>query len=62
VPYEIEAFAAAAGRLLSDPPLHARLRANGIRRAADLTWERLIGEELEIIARATPGPVAGPSG
>jgi len=62
VPFEIEAFAAAAGRLLSDPALHARLRANGIRRAADLTWERLIGEELGIIARATPGPAAGPSG
>jgi len=58
VPFEIEAFAAAAGRLLSDAALHARLRANGIRHSADLTWERLIGEELEIIA----GRAAGPSG
>jgi len=62
VPFEIEAFAAAAGRLLSDAALHARLRANGIRHSAELTWERLIREELEIIARATPGPASGPSG
>ena len=61
VAYDPAALAAAAERLLGDPELHARLRANGIRHSAELTWERVIGEELDRIARrAAAGSGGGP--
>jgi glycosyltransferase involved in cell wall biosynthesis len=52
VPFAPEAIGAAAARLLGEPALHERLRANGLRHGETLSWERVIGEELARIAQA----------
>ena len=52
VPYAVEPLAGAAGALLGDEALHARMRASGIRASADLSWERQVARELELISRS----------
>ncbi len=47
-PYDIDALAAAIGRVLGDAPLRAELRARGLARAAQFTWERAARETLGV--------------
>ncbi len=42
-PMDVDAITAGLRRLLGDPELAARLRALGLARAAEFTWERTIG-------------------
>jgi glycosyltransferase involved in cell wall biosynthesis len=45
------ALAAAIGRLLDDPRLHARLRAAGLRRVQAYAWPDVAASVLELYAR-----------
>jgi glycosyltransferase involved in cell wall biosynthesis len=47
-PYDVDALAAAIGRVLGDAPLRAELRARGLARAAQFTWERAARETLAV--------------
>jgi glycosyltransferase involved in cell wall biosynthesis len=51
-PRDVEAFAAALGRVLHDVELAATLRARGQARAAEFTWERTALELAEAIDEA----------
>jgi glycosyltransferase involved in cell wall biosynthesis len=47
-PYSSEAIADAIWKVLSDSSLSARLRAKGLARAQDFSWERSVAKTLEI--------------
>lgn len=47
-PHNIDALAAALGNVLASPALRERLRAAGLARAAELTWERMAQETLAV--------------
>lgn len=47
-PYDVDALAAAITRVLSDAELRAELRARGLARAAQFTWERAARETLDV--------------
>lgn len=47
-PYSAESIAEAIGRVLSDPVLAAELRAKGLARAQDFSWEQSAARTLEI--------------
>lgn len=49
IPYDRDAFASAAIKLLRDPGSAARYRENGIRHSKDMDWETMMGRELELI-------------
>jgi glycosyltransferase involved in cell wall biosynthesis len=49
---EPEPFAEALGRLLGDPALRERLRAAGLLRAAEFSWERTARETLAVYRAA----------
>ena len=51
-PYDGTALASALERLLSDPAEGERLRARGLERAREFTWERTARLTLESYARA----------
>jgi glycosyltransferase involved in cell wall biosynthesis len=46
-PTDVEAVAAAIGRLLEDDALHDTLRAAGLARAASYTWESCAGQTAD---------------
>jgi glycosyltransferase involved in cell wall biosynthesis len=50
-PYDVEAIAAAMRRVLSDPELAQDLRARGLARAAQFTWERTARETIAVYER-----------
>jgi glycosyltransferase involved in cell wall biosynthesis len=47
-PYDIEAIGTAMRRVLDDPELAAELRARGLKRAAEFTWERTARETVVV--------------
>jgi glycosyltransferase involved in cell wall biosynthesis len=47
-PYEPRAIAAAMQRVLTDAPLRAELRAKGLARAREFSWERSIARVRQI--------------
>jgi glycosyltransferase involved in cell wall biosynthesis len=47
-PYDPDAIAEAIGRVLSDPALHADLRARGLQRVRQFSWERSVIRVREI--------------
>ena len=47
-PYQSEAIADAMRRVLTEPALHAELRARGLARAREFSWERSIKRVREI--------------
>jgi glycosyltransferase involved in cell wall biosynthesis len=51
-PYDESAIAAALERLLADPALREDLRARGLERAEEFTWERTAQLTLQTYARA----------
>ena len=55
-PRDESAIAEALGRLLDDPLLGERLRARGLARAHEFTWERTARLTLDSYARALPRP------
>jgi glycosyltransferase involved in cell wall biosynthesis len=65
-PHDEQAIAQALQRLLGDPALAASLRARGLRRAQEFTWERAARRTLESYARAAgfapPAAKATPEG
>ena len=52
-PRNIDALAEAMGRLLSDDTLHADLRARGLERAKQFSWERTARETLSVYQAVT---------
>ncbi|MFQ3661823.1 MAG: glycosyltransferase family 1 protein, partial [Chloroflexaceae bacterium] len=48
-PCDTDAIAAALRRLAADAPLRASLRARGLVRAADFTWERCARKTLDVL-------------
>jgi glycosyltransferase involved in cell wall biosynthesis len=51
-PDDVVAWAAAIGRLLSDPALRADLRAQGLAQAARFSYQRVAQETLAVLERA----------
>jgi glycosyltransferase involved in cell wall biosynthesis len=51
MPYEIEALADAAIHLFLDRDLWAQMRENGIRESANMAWEKLVAEEINLISK-----------
>lgn len=47
-PYDVGALAAAIERALTDEPLRAELRARGLARAAQFTWERAARDTMNV--------------
>jgi glycosyltransferase involved in cell wall biosynthesis len=47
-PYDVEALAHAMHRVLSDANLRDELRAKGLARAAQFTWERTAQETMKV--------------
>ena len=47
-PYDIESIADGIGRVLTDPALGAELRARGIARAREFSWERSVARTREL--------------
>ena len=47
-PYDIESIVDGIARVLSDPALREKLRAKGIARAREFSWERSVGRTREI--------------
>jgi glycosyltransferase involved in cell wall biosynthesis len=47
-PYNVDELAGAIRRILSDPALAADLRARGLERARQFSWERTAQETLEV--------------
>ena len=61
-PDDAGAFASAVERVLADSDLRSELRARGLRRAAQFTWERTAQQTMEVYASvmgAGPGPRPG---
>ncbi len=57
-PDDAGAFAGAVERVLADGDLRSELRARGLRRAAQFTWDRAAQQTMEVYAdvlRAVPG-------
>jgi glycosyltransferase involved in cell wall biosynthesis len=52
-PEDTAAIAAALTRLLEDVSLRADLRARGLARAAQYTWERCAAETLAVLSAAS---------
>jgi glycosyltransferase involved in cell wall biosynthesis len=50
----VEAFTAAVARVLEDPAEAARLRAAGLRRAAEYSWDRTAADMLGIFREIVP--------
>jgi glycosyltransferase involved in cell wall biosynthesis len=57
--YRADAVGAAVTRILADPGLRERFRANAIRHSSELRWERLLARELQLI-RDRLDEVCGP--
>ena len=53
-PDDVEAFTAAVARVLEDPAEAARLRAAGLRRAAEYSWDRTAADMLGIFREIVP--------
>lgn len=54
-PYDVAALAAAIERALTDEPLRAELRARGLARAAQFTWERAARETMNVYQQLLHG-------
>ena len=50
-PADVEGLAQAMHRVLSDPDLAAELRARGLARAGQFTWERTARETVAVYRR-----------
>lgn len=60
-PDDVAAFAAAFTRVLTDASLAARLRAAGLTRAAQFSWQRTAAATLAVYQRAARAPAAAPT-
>jgi glycosyltransferase involved in cell wall biosynthesis len=54
-PYDIDAIASAAAQLLDDPTLVSRLRFEGIKRAAEFSWEACAEKTAAVYAEILAG-------
>jgi glycosyltransferase involved in cell wall biosynthesis len=55
-PYDVEAISGAMLRLLQDDGLRADLRARGLRRAQEFSWERAADVALAVLRQAAGRP------
>jgi glycosyltransferase involved in cell wall biosynthesis len=58
-PYDVEQIAQAMWLVLSQPALAAQLRAKGLARAAQFTWERTARETIAVYERVLAGEDGG---
>lgn len=55
-PYDIQELACALGELLTDAPLRAKMRADGLAHAGSFSWQRTAQQTLQVYHRTAPAP------